>query len=105
MREARIAKLQAFLAKNPSDSFSRYALALEYAGEGATERAIALLEELVHDDPTYVPAYQQLGYAYQKLERREEAIAVLKRGLQVAVEQGDLHARGEMQEALDELEL
>lgn len=105
MREERIAKLQEFLAKNPRDSFSRYALALEYAGQGDTERAIALLEELLRDDPTYVPAYQQLGYAYQKLERRDDAIAALKRGMEIAVAQGDLHARDEMQEALEELEL
>lgn len=105
MREERIAKLRDFLAKNPRDSFSRYALALEYAGQGEIERAIVFLEELLRDDPTYVPAYQQLGYMYQKLERRDDAIAVLKRGMEVAVTQGDLHARDEMQEALDELEL
>lgn len=105
MREERIAKLKDFLAKNPRDSFSRYALALEYAGQGNTEHAVVLLEELLRDDPTYVPAYQQLGYAYQKLDRRDDAIAVLKRGMDVAVAQGDLHARGEMQEALDELQV
>jgi tetratricopeptide (TPR) repeat protein len=101
MREARIAKLREFLANNPQDSFSRYALALEYDGQGETERAVTLLEELLRDDPTYVPAYQQLGYAYQKLGRRDDAIALLKRGMEVAAAQGDLHARGEMQEALD----
>jgi Tfp pilus assembly protein PilF len=104
MKEERIAKLQDFLAKNPRDSFSRYALALEYAGQGKPERTVALLEELLRDDPTYVPAYQQLGYAYQKLGRRDDAMAVFKRGMQVAAEQHDLHARGEMQEALDEME-
>lgn len=83
MREERIAKLQEFLAKNPNDSFSRYALALEFAGQGETERAIALLEKLL----------------------RDYAIAVFKRGMEVAVAQGDLHARGEMQEALDELQV
>jgi Tfp pilus assembly protein PilF len=101
MREARIAKLREYLASNPRDSFSRYALALEYEGQGETERAVALLEELLRDDPSYVPAYQQLGYAYQKLGRRDDATAILTRGIEVATAQGDFHARSEMQEALD----
>jgi Tfp pilus assembly protein PilF len=101
MRDERIAKLKEFLARNPNDSFSRYALAMELAGSGQTHQAAALLEELIDSDPTYVPAYQQLGYLYQTLDRRDDAVAILTRGMQVATEQGDLHARDEMQEALD----
>jgi Tfp pilus assembly protein PilF len=105
MSDARIVKLKQFLAKEPNDSFTRYALALEYAGQGDTKRRVSMLQELIQLDPKYVPAYQQLGTAYQKLDRRDDAIAIFKRGIQVAVEVGDLHARGEMQEALDETEM
>ena len=105
MSALRIDKLKEFLAKDPNDSFTRYALALEYAGHGETEQAVLMLEELVQHDPKYIPTYQQLGYAYQKLERRDDAIAMFKRGIQAATEQGDLHARSEMQDALDELEM
>lgn len=105
MSDARIAKLREFLAKEPNDSFTRYALALEFAGQGETERCISMLQELIQLDPKYVPAYHQLGSAYQKLDRRDDAIAIFTRGIQVAVEQGDSHARGEMQDALDEVEM
>ncbi len=105
MSDERIAKLKEFLIKDPNDSFTRYALALEHAGRGETELAASMLKDLLQRDPKYIPAYQQLGYAYQKLERRDDAIEIFKRGIQVATEQGDLHARSEMQDALDELEM
>ncbi|MCI0706745.1 MAG: tetratricopeptide repeat protein [Ignavibacteriae bacterium] len=103
MSDARIAKLQEFLAKDPTDSFTLYALALEYAGRGNTTQAVAMFEALIADDPKYIPAYQQLGYAYQKLNRREDAVAIFQRGIQAALRENDHHAQNEMQEALDEL--
>jgi Tfp pilus assembly protein PilF len=104
MREDRIAKLKALLERESNDSFSRYALALEYAGANEPAQALALLEDLVHRDPSYVPAYQQLGYLYQKLGRREEAVSAFRRGMETATQQDDHHARSEMQDALDDME-
>lgn len=104
MREKRIAKLKQFLEQDPDDSFSRYALALEIAGTGEVEEAVALLEELLHRDPRYVPGYHQLGLLYERVGRREASITILERGIAVASEQGDTHGRKEMQEALDELQ-
>ncbi|OGU18914.1 MAG: hypothetical protein A2059_00540 [Ignavibacteria bacterium GWA2_55_25] len=103
MKEQRIAKLQALLAADPNDSFARYALALEYGGMNDTEQALRLLEEVLRRDPHYVPAYQQLGYCYQRTGRRDDAVAIFKQGMEQASQQGDSHARGEMQEALDEI--
>jgi Tfp pilus assembly protein PilF len=104
MREERIGKLKALLEQDPNDSFSWYALALEYAGANESDRAIVLLEDLVTRDQTYVPAYQQLGYLYEKLGRLKDAAAIFNRGLHIAAQQGDHHAQSEMQDALDSLE-
>jgi Tfp pilus assembly protein PilF len=104
MREERIAKLKALLARESNDSFSRYALALEYAGANDLAPALTLLEDLVQRDQSYVPAYQQLGYLYQKLGRREEAVSAFRRGMEIAIQQDDHHARSEMQDALDDME-
>ncbi|MBF8294486.1 MAG: Tetratricopeptide repeat protein [Bacteroidetes bacterium] len=104
MREERIAKLKALLARESNDSFSRYALALEYAGANDLPQALSLLEDLVQRDQSYVPAYQQLGYLYQKLGRREEAVSAFRRGMEIATQQDDHHARSEMQDALDDME-
>lgn len=103
MKADRIAQLKEFLENDPNDSFTRYALALEYAGSGEVTLAVSLLLEVIERDPAYVPAYQQLGTQYLKLDRREEAVQVLRRGIEVAREQNDLHAQREMQDALDEL--
>jgi Tfp pilus assembly protein PilF len=103
MKETRILKLKALLEEEPNDSFSRYALALEYAGMDRLSEALALLEELIRRDQSYTPAYQQLGYLYQKLGRNGDAISAFKRGIEIAGHQGDLHSQSEMQDALDDL--
>ena len=103
MREERIARLKAILELEPNDSFSRYALALEFAGMDNSAGALELLEDLVRRDPSYVPTYQQLGYLYLKIGRTDDARAILIRGMEVASQQGDFHARSEMQDALDEM--
>lgn len=104
MREKRIAHLREILAQDPGDSFSRYALALESAGMGNAGEAVSLLEDLLARDPTYIPAYQQLGSFYSQAHRSEEAAAILKRGIELAQQQNDHHAQSEMQEALDDLD-
>jgi tetratricopeptide (TPR) repeat protein len=103
MREERITKLKALLEQDPNDSFSRYALALEYAAIDHNAESLALLENLLQRDSLYVPAYQQLGYMYQKLGRTEEAVSAFKRGIEIATQQGDHHARSEMKDALDDV--
>jgi tetratricopeptide (TPR) repeat protein len=103
MREERITKLKALLEQDPNDSFSGYALALEYAALNNTAEALAMLENLLQRDHLYVPAYQQVGYLYLKLGRSEEAVSAFKRGIEIAAQLGDHHARSEMQDALDDI--
>lgn len=104
MREERIGKLKALLEQDPNDSFSRYALALEFAGADDSPQAVSLLEDLLRRDKAYVPAYQQLGYLYERIGRIDEAVTIFKRGISVATLQGDQHAQSEMQDALDSLD-
>jgi tetratricopeptide (TPR) repeat protein len=104
MREKRIAHLREALAQDPNDSFSRYALALEFAGMGDLHEALQLLEDLLTRDPSYLPAYQQLGSLYTQAQRTPEAVVILKRGIELAQQQQDLLTQSELQEALDDLE-
>jgi tetratricopeptide (TPR) repeat protein len=104
MREKRIAHLREILAQDPNDSFSRYALALEFAGMGNPDEAVQLLEDLLTHNPSYLPAYQQLGSFYAQAHRMKEAAAILKRGIELARQQNDHHTQSEMQEALDDLQ-
>lgn len=105
MAKSRFEALQEYLAQDPNDSFTRYALAMEYVGQHEVAKAVEQLEDLLNRDNLYIPAYQQLGYLYAQLERRDEAISILRRGIEVATAAGETHARGEMLDALDELEL
>jgi tetratricopeptide (TPR) repeat protein len=101
MSSERIARLLEFLNKDPHDSFARYALALEYAAERNTFKATTLLVELVRLDSRYVPAYEQLAYLYQELDRIEDARAILRAGISVAKHERDSYACQEMQEVLE----
>ncbi len=98
----RKALLLGFLAADPSDSFSRYALALELGKEGDRAGQIAMFEDLLRRDRTYSGAYYHLGKALEADGRAEEAVAVYETGIQVATEVGQGHHRAELQSALAE---
>ncbi len=103
MSTERIRKLNDFLLKDPDDSFTRYALALEHAGSGETARAAGMLEDLIGRDPAFVASYQLLGQLYADLRRTEDARRVLTMGIERARAANEPHAAGEMQDALDDL--
>jgi len=102
--EQRIQKLKELLEKDPNDSFSRYALALEYIGMSDLQTAIDELEHLIQRDPKYLAAYHQLGQIYGKLNRTQEAKRVYRKGIDLAQELGEEKEAKEMSEELEELE-
>lgn len=102
--EQRIQKLKDLLEKDPTDSFSRYALALEYMGMSDLQTAIDELEQLMSRDPKYLAAYHQLGQIYGKLNRTQEAKKVYRKGIDLAQELGEEKEGKEMREELEELE-
>jgi len=99
----RIEVLRGFLNDNPNDSFSRYALALEYIKLGQNDEALREFESVVKNDPGYVATYYQLGQLYQKLGQKHEAEKTLRTGITVAAKAGDEHTRSELEAALEAL--
>jgi len=95
--------LEEFVAADPNDSFSRYALALELEKEGRVNEAIAQLQEVMGRDENYVAAYYHLGRMLAKSGKDEEALAIYKRGIDAATKAGDQKTRNEIQEAIDML--
>ena len=95
--------LEECLAADPSDSFSRYALALESEKEGRDSDAISGLAKVVELDPKYVPAYYHLGRLLARNGKAEEARAVYTRGLAAASDAGEQRTHAEIQEAIDML--
>lgn len=99
-----IEKLESYLKIDPKDTFTRFALALEYVKLDNLDKACDLFEEIVADDPEYVGTYYHLGGLYQKLNRMEEAIKTYQQGVEIARKAGDHHALSELQTALLELD-
>jgi predicted Zn-dependent protease len=93
--------LEEFLAADPDDSFSRYALALELEKAGDVRAAIAQLREVIRRDEKYVAAYYHLGRLLSKAGDEEEALAAYRRGLEMAAEVGDQKTGKEIREAID----
>jgi len=99
----RIEILKGFLNDNPNDSFSRYALALEYVKLGQNDDAVREFESVKSNDPDYVATYYQLGQLYRNLGQTHDAEKTLRTGITVATKAGDEHTRSELEAALDML--
>ncbi len=100
----RLEKLQQFLVLEPDDSFTKYAIGLEYASMKVYPEAINHFEELLEKDPAYVATYYQLADAYRISRNNEKAIETYKSGISAARQANDLHAASELQAAWDDLE-
>lgn len=101
---SRLEKLQQFLALEPDDSFTKYAIALEYASMKEYPAAITHFEELLAKDPAYIATYYQLADAYKISGNTPKAIETFKAGIAAARKANDLHTASELQAAWDELE-
>ncbi|MDG5766851.1 hypothetical protein QA596_05175 [Balneolales bacterium ANBcel1] len=100
----RIAKLKAFLQEDPDDSFSRFALALEYQKTGDHQTARSLFEHIRDKDPGYIGVYYHLGKLYQMTDEPRLALKTYTNGITIARNAGDHHAATELEQALQELE-
>ena len=96
----RLSALEAFLADDPDDPFTRFALAQEHAKRGDAERALAVYQALVRDRPDYVGTYYHLGALLRALGRDADAEATYRAGIDATTAAGDTHARAELQGAL-----
>ncbi|HVZ39547.1 MAG TPA: tetratricopeptide repeat protein [Candidatus Kapabacteria bacterium] len=101
---SRLETMLGFLEHDPNDSFARYAVALEYMSLKDFDRAAEYLKELRARDPEYVATYYQLGQAFTALEQWDAAEEAYRAGIAASRSAGDLHAAGELEAALDELD-
>lgn len=98
----RIATFKSFIARAPRDPFPRYGLAMEHKSLGDLAEAWEAFSDLLDQFPDYVPTYLMAGGTLVALGRREEAVEIYRRGIEVASRKGDPHARGELESALNE---
>jgi tetratricopeptide (TPR) repeat protein len=93
--------LEQFVAAKPADAFARYGLALECARLGDDQAARGHFQRLLETNPEYVAGYFQFGQLLSRLGRLDDARKMLSDGIVVAQRAGDMHARDEMQAALN----
>ena len=99
----RIAMLTEILVANPSDSFARYGLALEYSKAGQIEHALEEFKTLIVANPDYTPAYFMAAQTLANASRVDEAKRWLVDGVSSARRTGNNHAQSEMTAMLEEL--
>ncbi|EMI41585.1 MULTISPECIES: hypothetical protein [Pirellulaceae] len=93
-------KIEAMLLDDPTDTFLRYSLAMEFRSEGNQEQSLVKLGELTRDSEPYVPAFFMAGQQLVELGRVNEARTMLRDGIEEARRQGNSHAAAEMSELL-----
>jgi tetratricopeptide (TPR) repeat protein len=99
----RLELLTQFLEQNPNDAFARYGLALEYSKLGQTETALQQFDKLLELHPDYSNGYFMAAQTLARVERNDEAKAMLLKGIDSAKRTGNRHALNEMSAMLDEL--
>lgn len=101
----RIKQLVQYIKKNPEDTFSKFALALELLKQDELKKAQVLFESVQDQDPNYIGVYYHLGHLYLRQGRTDRAKETFQEGLRVARKASDTHSASELQEALLQLEL
>ena len=103
MTDSRRAQLEAMLQDDPTDSFLRYALAMELRKSASTQESLAILDGLMNDAPPHVPSFLMAAQQLVESENIAEARSTLRRGIDVARKQDEAHAAAEMSELLTSL--
>jgi Tfp pilus assembly protein PilF len=101
---SRIEMLKQYIAEDPADLFSQYALALEYAKAGNNAEAVKILEVVLEKDTNYLAAYYQLGKLYEQAGSVQKAKEVYEKGVLIAQQQRNMKTLNELRSALDSLE-
>lgn len=104
--DKKIKRLASFIQNNPGDSFSKFALALEFKKRDEFRKARILFEDIHRNDPKYVGVYYHLGKLYEMMDELSKARDMYKQGIDIASQQEDQErTTSELVEALAELEI
>ncbi len=102
MNSERLKQLFDFLEDDPQDSFTIYAIALEYMEE-APEKAKLYFDRLLEKHPEYLPTYYQAALLYQSINEFDKAKTIFEDGIKLAHKKNNLMAKRELESALSNL--
>ena len=100
----RMEMLKQYLADDPNDDFSEYALALEFEKEGNRESALMHLQQVLNRNADYLAAYYQCGRMYEAEKDFVMAAAMYEKGMAVAKLQENQKTLNELRTALEMLD-
>ena|SRR5699024_1152061 len=103
--KSKIKQLAQQIRDNPGDSFSKFALALEFRKQYQLKNARILFEDILKSDPDYVGVYYHLGKLYEEQDRPVDARDLYEAGIQKAGNQNKNRTKKELQEALFNVEI
>lgn len=88
------------LKESPNDPFLHFALAKEYEKEEDWSQAVNSYKWIHKNQVDYVGMYYHLALALIELDSPAEEIkAIYEEGIKIATDQGDQHAKAELQNA------
>lgn len=101
--EQRLEAFRKFVEARPDDPFTRYALAMHLRSMGRLAEAVEAFTQLTARSPDYIPTWLMLGQTLEAAGREAEAATAYQDGMAAAARRQDLHARGELEAALEAL--
>ncbi len=99
----RIAQFRKMATDSPDDDLGHFRLGQLLMEDGQCEEAVKSFRRALEISPTFSKVYQLLGSCLIKLNRRDDAVTVLRDGFKVADERGDNVPREEMTKLLVQL--
>ncbi|HEX8614078.1 MAG TPA: tetratricopeptide repeat protein [Telluria sp.] len=89
-------QLEKLLAAGRDNPLLRFGLGNACLKDGDNAAALTHLEQATRQNPAHSAAWKLLGKALQALGRADDAEAAWNKGLEVAVQQGDIQSSREM---------
>lgn len=102
--KSKISRLARNVQQDPSDTFSKFALALELLKDDRVEKAQLLFEAILKQDPEYLGVYYHLGKLYQRREMFSLAKEMFTKGIELAEAKNENRTKSELSEALIQLQ-
>ena len=94
----RVRELVTYMEEEPDNPFNIYALALEYQNQDK-EKASFYFNKLLKEHKNYLPTYYHAALFFSDNQDNIKADQVFQQGIALAQQQGNQHARKELENA------
>jgi Flp pilus assembly protein TadD len=100
---SRTEQIRKLLAKEPTDPFLNFSLAMEFQAAGQTDEALQQFDRTIEVAPTYLAAFVRKGELLITSRRFDDARTAIEQGLALARTAKDDHMAENLQHMLDML--